>query len=59
LEPLIKLGSVLAVRAELARDKAFDWAKVPAEDLGQCIQAFAIAMVELLDVDEVERGGVP
>jgi hypothetical protein len=32
---------------------------VPAEDLGQHIQAFAIAMVELVDVDEVERGGMP
>jgi hypothetical protein len=44
---------------ELARDNTCDWATVPAEDLGQCIQAFAVAMGELVDVDEVERGGVP
>ena len=28
LEPLIKLGSVLAIGTKLARDKAFDWAMV-------------------------------
>jgi hypothetical protein len=58
-KPLIKLGSTLAVGTKLARDKASDWAMVPAEDLGQCVQAFAIAMAELVDIDEVERGGVP
>ena len=45
--------------AELARDKAFDWAMVTAEDLGERIQAFAICMAELVGVDEVERGGEP
>ena len=30
-----------------------------AEDLGECVQAFAIAMAELMGVDEVERAGVP
>ena len=44
---------------ELAHSKASSWAKVTAEDLGQCVQAFAIAMVDLVDVDEVEMGGVP
>jgi hypothetical protein len=42
---------------ELARDKASDWAMVTAKDLGERIQAFAIAMAELLGVEEVERGG--
>ena len=59
LEPVVKLGSVLAVGTELAHSKAFGWAKVTAEDLGECIQAFAIAMAELVGVDEVERTGVP
>ena len=58
-EPLIKLGSVLAVGTELAHSKAFGWAKVSAKDLGECIQAFAIAMADLVGVDEVERVGVP
>ena len=40
---------------ELAHSKAFGWAK----DLGERIQAFAIAMAELVGVDEVERAGVP
>ena len=44
---------------ELAHSKAFGWAKVAAEDLGERIQAFAIAMAELVGVDEVERAGVP
>ena len=43
-EPLVKLGSVLAIGTELTRDKAFDWAMVTAEDLGERIKAFAIAM---------------
>ena len=30
-----------------------------AKDLGERIQAFAIAMAELVGVDEVERAGVP
>ena len=34
-EPLVKLGSLLAIGMELARDKAFDWAMVTAEDLGE------------------------
>ena len=55
----MKLGSVLAVGMELAHSKAFGWAKVTAEDLGERIQAFAIAMAELVGVDEVERAGVP
>jgi len=59
LEPVIKLGSVLAVGTELAHSKAVGWAKVTAEDLGERIQAFAIAMAELVGVDEVERAGVP
>ena len=32
---------------------------VTAVDLGERIQAFAIAMAELVGVDEVERAGVP
>jgi hypothetical protein len=44
---------------ELARDKSSDWAMVTAEDLGERIQAFAIAMAELVGVEEVERGGEP
>ena len=58
-EPVVKLGPVHAVGTELAHSKAFGWAKVTAEDLGERIQAFAITMVELVGVDEVERGGVP
>ena len=58
-EPVVKLGSVLAVGTELAHSKAFGWAKVTAEDLGERIQAFAIAMAELVGVDEVERARVP
>ena len=38
-EPLVKLGSVLAIGTELAHDKAFDWAIVTVEDLGERIQA--------------------
>ena len=34
-EPLIKLGAVLAIGMELARDKASDWAMVTADDLGE------------------------
>ena len=52
-EPLVKLGSVLTTGMELARDKAFDWAMVTAEDLRECIHALAIAMAELVGVDEV------
>ena len=37
---------------------AFGWAKVTTEDLGEHIQAFAVAMAELVGVDEVERAGV-
>ena len=33
------------------------WIKQPI--WGACIQAFAIAMAELVGVDAVERGGVP
>ena len=33
---------------ELAHSKAFGWAKVTAEDLGERIQAFVIAMAELV-----------
>ena len=58
-EPFVKLGSVLAIGTELARDKASDWAMVTAKDLGPCVQAFAIVMVELLHIDEVEKRGVP
>ena len=58
-EPLVKLGSVLAIGTELARDKAFDWAMVTAEDLGERIQALAIAMAELVGVEEVDRGAEP
>ena len=58
-KPLVKLGSVLAIGTELARDKAFDWAMVTAEDLGERIQAFAIAMSELVGVQEVDRGEEP
>ena len=58
-EPLVKLGSVLAIGMELAHDKTSDWAMVTAEDLGECIQAFAIAMAELVGVEEVDRGEEP
>ena len=58
-EPVVKLGSVLVVGTELSHSKAFGWAKVTAEDLGECIQDFATAMAELVGVDEVERAGVP
>ena len=58
-ELVIKLGSVPAIRMELSHSKASGWAKVTAEDLGECIQTFAIAMAELVGVDEVERAGVP
>jgi len=55
-EPLVKLGSVLAIGTELARDKAFDWAIMTIEDLGEHIQALAIALAELVGVQEVDRG---
>ena len=58
MELVVKLGSVLAVGTELAHFKASGWAKVTADDLGECIQAFAIAIAELVSVDKVERGGV-
>jgi hypothetical protein len=44
---------------KLALSKASSWARVTAEDLGERIQAFTIAMEELVGVNEVERGGVP
>ena len=59
MELVVKPGSVLAIGMELAHSRAFGWAKVAAEDLGECIQAFAIAMAELMGGDEVERAGVP
>ena len=59
LEPLVKLGLVLAIRTELARDKAFDWAMVTIKDLGERIQALTIAMAELVGVEEVDRGAEP
>ena len=59
MEPVVKLGSVLAVGMELAHAKASGWAMVTAEDLGERIQGFAIPMAELVGVDEVERGGIP
>ena len=59
MEPLIKLGLVLAVGTELARDKASYWAMVTAEDLGEHIQALAIAMAELVGVEDVDRGAEP
>ena len=43
----------------IAHSRAFGWAKVTTKDLGELIQAFAIAMAELVGVDEVERAGVP
>ena len=58
-KPLVKLGSLLAIGMELARDKAFDWAMVTAEDLGERIQALAIAMAELVGVEELDRGAEP
>ena len=58
-EPLVKLGSVLAIGMELSRDKAFDWAMVTAEDLGERIQAFVIATGDLVGVEEVDRGEEP
>ena len=58
-EPLVQLGLVLAIGTELARDKASDWAMVTAEDLGERIQPFAIAMAELVGVEEVDRGEEP
>ena len=59
MEPVVKLGSVLAVGTELAHSKVFGWAKVTVEDLGERIQAFAVAMAELVGVNEVEMAGVP
>ena len=59
MEPVVKLGSVLAAGTELAHSKAFGWAKVIAEDLGERTQAFAIAMAELVGVYEVGRARVP
>ena len=44
---------------ELAHSKASGCAKVTAEDLGERIQAFVIAMAELVGVDEVKRGRLP
>ena len=58
-EPLVKLGSLLAIGTELAHDKAFDWAIVTAEDWGERIQALAIAMAELVGAEEVDRGAEP
>ena len=58
-EPLVKLGSVLAIGTELSRDKASDWDVVTAEDLGERIQALAIAMAELVGVELVDRGEEP
>ena len=58
-EPLVKLGSVLAIGTELACDKAFDLAMVTAEDLGERIQALAIVMADLVGVEEVDRGAEP
>ena len=58
-EPLVKLGSFLAIGMELAHDKASDWAMVTAKDLGECIQALVIAMEELVGVEEVDRGEEP
>ena len=58
-EPLVKLGSLLAIGTKFARDKAFHWAMVTAEDLGERIQALAIAMAELVGVEEVDRGAEP
>ena len=58
-EPLVKLCSVLSIGMELARDKASDWAMVTAEDLGERIQAFLIAMAELVGIEEVDRGEEP
>ena len=59
MELVVKLGSVHTMETELAHAKASGWARVTAEDLGERIQAFAIAMAELVGVDEVERAGVP
>ena len=58
-KPLVKLGSLLTIGTELARDKAFDWAMVTTKDLGERIQAFAIAMAELVGAEEVDRGEEP
>ena len=57
--PLVKLASLPAIGTELAHDKVFDWAMVTAEDLAECIQALAIAMAELVGVEEVDRGAEP
>ena len=46
-------------QTELAHDKASDWAMVTVEDLGEHIQALAIAMAELVGVEEVDRGEEP
>ena len=58
-EPLVKLGSVLAIGTKLTHDKASDWAMVTAEDLGVRIQAFVIAIAELMGVEEVQRDEDP
>ena len=59
MEPLVELGSLPTIGTELARDKAFDWAMVTAEDLGELVQAFVIAIAELVGVEEVDRGEEP
>ena len=53
------LAHSLPLEWNLPAGKAFDWAIVTAEDLGERIQALAIAMAELAGVEEVDRGEEP
>ena len=50
----MKLGFGLLVGTKLADDgKVSDGSRVHGEDVGQCIQAFALPIIELIIVDEV------
>ena len=50
----MKLGFDLAVGMELVDDKASDRPRVRGEDVGQCVQAFALPAAELIVLDEVQ-----
>jgi hypothetical protein len=55
----VKLAFGPAVGTELADDKASDRPRVRGEDVGQCVQAFALPSAELVILDEVQGGGEP
>jgi hypothetical protein len=50
----VKLAFGLAVGTELADDRASNRPRVRGEDVGQCIQAFALPSAELVVLDEVQ-----